>query len=306
LQSPSPRKEGNFGGEEYCNKLVAVGPAACGVGETRAQGGGKTYLFGHDGSLAATLKSVEPLRGNSKEFGNSLAMDGDRLLVGSYNAGAYLYDGTGTLLASFKDSRGGTQDGFGMATAIRGGTIVVTQDHATVGGVRDAGVAYLFDASGTLIHELRPPDPVQPALYGVSAATSGDLVVIGAPDATVDGRTRAGLAFLYTAAGELVTVLSAPVPAMYFGVSVAVDDRRIVVGASGAKVGGLNGAGLAFVFGRDGTFKETLQPPKPSTGGTFGWSVASEADFIAVSAPGEESGGKGAAGKVYLFKSAGP
>jgi hypothetical protein len=45
LQSPSPRKEGNFGGEEYCNKLVAVGPAACGVGETRAQGGGKTYLF---------------------------------------------------------------------------------------------------------------------------------------------------------------------------------------------------------------------------------------------------------------------
>jgi hypothetical protein len=300
LQSPSPRKEGNFGGEEYCNKLVAVSGDSCAVGETRAQGGGKAHLFRADGSIAASLGSAEPLRGN-KEFGNSLAMTEGFLLVGSYNAGAFLYDASGILVASLKAEGGAVQDGFGMATAIRGDTIVVTQDHAVVAGVRDAGMAYIYDEHGELKYSIRTPDPVQPALFGVSAATSGDLVVIGAPEATVEGRSRAGLAYVFTASGKLLKVLSAPVPTLYFGVSVSVDESRIIVGASGTKVEGQNGAGQAFVFDRNGVCQATLQATKPSAGANFGWSVASEGSAIAVSAPGEEVDGKAAAGRVYLF-----
>jgi hypothetical protein len=126
-------------------------------------------------------------------------------------------------------------------------------------------------------------------------------VVIGAPEATVDGSARAGLAYVFTADGRLVKVLSAPVPSLYFGVSVAVNANRIIVGASGTKVEGQNGAGQAFVFDLSGEHKATLQAAKPSAGANFGWSVASVGNAIAVSAPGEEADGKAAAGRVYLF-----
>ena len=303
LQSPSPRKEGNFGGEEYCNKLVAISGDLCAVGETRAQGGGKAYLFTAEGSLAASLAPAEPLRGNNKEYGNSLAMSAGHLLVGSYNAGAYLYDYSGSLIASLKAANGTTQDGFGMATAIAEDAIVVSQDHATVDGVRDAGMAYVYGGGGELRKILRAPDPPQPALFGVSTAAFGDLVVVGAPEATFEGRPRAGLAYLFTTDGALMKVLHSPLPTLYFGVSVAVDGERIVVGASGTKVDGQNGAGQAFVFDRDGSYQSTLQSPNALAGSNFGWSVAAEGGTIAVSAPGEEVDRKSAAGRVYLFTS---
>ena len=301
FQSPSPRREGAFGGEEYANKLVAVCGELCAVGETRAQGGGKAHLFGPDGTLAASLKPAEAVRGNTKEYGNALAMTPGFLLVGAYNVGAYLHDTSGSLVTSLKGMGGSVQDGFGMAAALRGNTIVVTQDHAAVGGVRDAGMAYLYDAQGTLKRAIQAPDPPQAALFGVSADTDGELVVVGAPEATVEGRPRAGLAYLFTADGELAKVLAPPIPSMYFGVSVAVDGGRIVVGASGTKVDDQNGAGLAFVFDRDGTCLATLRPPMSTAGANFGWSVAAADGVIGVSAPGEEAGGKAAAGKVYVF-----
>jgi hypothetical protein len=301
FQSPSPRKEGNFGGEEYSNKLVAVNGGWCCVGETRAQGGGKAHLFGPDGALAISLTPAEPVRGNTREYGNTLAMTEGLLLVGAYNVGAFLYDTSGTTQASLKGADGSVQDGYGMAVAMRGDTVVVTQDHAAVGGVRDAGMAYLYDARGTLKRAVRAPDPPQAALFGVSADTDGELVVIGAPEATVDGRSRAGLVYLFGADGELRHVLSSPIPSLYFGVSVTVDSGRLIVGASGTKVDGQNGAGFAFVFDQDGKCIATLRPPKSSAGASFGWSVAASDGVIAVSAPGEEAGGKAAAGKVYLF-----
>jgi hypothetical protein len=301
FQSPSPRKEGNFGGEEYANKLVAVNGERCAAGETRGQGGGKVHLFGPDGTLVTSTRPPEPPRGQSREYGNSVALTPEFLLVGAWNVGAYLYDSSGSLAASLKASDGSARDGFGMAVAMAGDTIVVTQDHATAGGVREAGMAYLYDARGGLKRAIKAPAPSEGALFGVSADTDGELVVIGAPAATADGRSGAGLAYLFGADGELRRVLSSPVPSLAFGVSVAVDHGRLVVGASGTKVDDQRGAGLAFVFDRDGTCLATLRPPKALAGASFGWSVAASDGVIAVSAPGEEAGGKAAAGKVYLF-----
>jgi hypothetical protein len=301
LQSPSPRKDGNFGGEEYCNKLVTVGGGVWAVGETNAQGGGKIYLFNPDGSVRATLGPSSVLRGN-REFGNSLAAAERRLLAGSYNAGAFLYDQSGSLVASLAGPNGAVQDGFGMAVSVAGDTLVVTQDHASVDGVRDAGMAHIYNLDGVLQRSVRAPGPSQPCLFGVSASANGDLLVIGAPAATVDGRARAGTAYLFTTGGELKKVLSAPVQTLSFGVSVSIDDSRIVVGASGTQVDGMNGAGEAFVYDREGNFLASLRQPKPAAGGNFGWSVASQGALIAVSAPGEEVDGRMAAGRVYVFR----
>jgi hypothetical protein len=82
---------------------------------------------------------------------------------------------------------------------------------------------------------------------------------------------------------------------------VAVDGPFIIVGAAGTKAGDQNGAGLAFVFDRDGAYKATLRPPKSAAGANLGWSVAASDGVIAICAPGEEAAGKAAAGKVYVF-----
>ena len=87
------------------------------------------------------------------------------------------------------------------------------------------------------------PGPAQYDNFGSSVAISGTRVVVGAPSDDT-GAFDAGSAYVYDLSSGTPTMpvatLNKPVPAVqdYFGSSVAISDKRVVVGAPADDTGG--------------------------------------------------------------------
>ncbi|ACK72151.1 Integrin alpha beta-propellor repeat protein [Gloeothece citriformis PCC 7424] len=111
--------------------------------------GGAAYLFnGQTGQLIQGFANPNTNRGN--DFGFSVAIDGNNVLIGAVN-GAYLYDGpTGQLLQTFTPSSTGASH----SVAISGNNILigVAGDDA---GATDSGAVYLYE----LVTGQNPPNP---------------------------------------------------------------------------------------------------------------------------------------------------
>ncbi|HUT92257.1 MAG TPA: serpin family protein [Thermoguttaceae bacterium] len=153
---------------------------------------------------------VERLGGHVRAFdsrgidGNSVAIQGDRYLVGVFNAGAsrravYLFDlATGEVLQTFRDPNPEVEDGFSRAVAFVGDDVLV-QDHG------DGFLAHLYDGTtGELLRSFVDPFEADPAWDGVlPLASAGDRVLIGDP--------YHGAAYLFdSATGDLLQTFSKP------------------------------------------------------------------------------------------------
>ena len=93
--------------------------------------------------------------------------------------------------------------------------------------------------------------------FGFSVSVSGNTVVVGAPDTTVDSSTAQGAAYVFTesASGwanmnEIAKLTASDgVPGDDFGWSVSISGNTVVVGAPGTTVGyGSQYRGAAYVF----------------------------------------------------------
>lgn len=118
--------------------------------------GGTVYVYVFSGSswvLQQTIKSPDEF---SDVFGDSLALDGNRLVIGMRNdlvlsavsrGSAYVYERTGTVW-NFRQkliaTDGAAQDYFGLGMALSGNTIIVGSTGADTAGYVDQGAAYVF------------------------------------------------------------------------------------------------------------------------------------------------------------------
>ena len=185
----------------------------------------------------------------SDEFGVSVAISGDTLVVGAHgdndngtNSGsAYIFTRSGTLAwtqqAKLTASDGAADDEFGGSVAISGDTVVVgavwNDDNGT-----DSGSAYIFTRSGTAWTEqakLTASDGAADDNFGNSVAISGDTVVVGAWHDDDNG-TDSGSAYIYTRSGTAWTeqaklMASDGAADDEFGDSVAISGDTVVVGA---------------------------------------------------------------------------
>jgi hypothetical protein len=87
----------------------------------------------------------------------------------------------------------GPQEGaqFGRTVAADTSYQVVGAPFSDVGGMADIGQAFVYDAgTGALLHTLNKPAPAAGALFGYTVAVSGNIVVVGGPDA--DSRAGSG------------------------------------------------------------------------------------------------------------------
>lgn len=214
----------------------------------------------------------------SDVFGQSIALDGDTLVVGAYNEGGGAGDplpGSGAVYV-FRRNQGGADawgqavilrasdrqsgDNFGISVAISGDTIVVganSEDGGAGNPVSESGAAYVFyrnqggaDAWGEAAI-LRASDAQYADIFGFSVAISGDTILVGAPyedGGAGDLLTNAGAAYIFSrnqggvdAWGE-VTILRASDQQGYdvFGFSVAIDGDTLIVGAYGEDGGAGN------------------------------------------------------------------
>jgi hypothetical protein len=261
-----------------------------------ASAAGAAYVFVRSGATWSQQAYLKPAAvGTTQagdEFGDSVAVSGDTVVVGAR------YEGSSTM------------------------GVNSTPDEAAP----KAGAAYVFVRSGTTWSQqayLKASQVTAQDFFGNSVAVSGDTVVVGAhredssttginstPD---EGADNAGAAYVFVRNGSMWSEQAYLKPAAFgstqvndfFGSSVAVDGDTVVVGAliEDSSTTGINstpdegasGAGAAYVFVRSGSLWSQQAYLKPAVVGTtqlgdgFGGSVAVSGDTVVVGAVGEDS-----------------
>jgi hypothetical protein len=294
-------------------------------------------LFGHSVAIAGDTIVV----GAYGESSAATGVNGDQLDNGTYGSGAaYVFvrstDGW-SQQAYLKASNTRRFERFGYSVGIDGDTVVVTAplETSAATGVNgnqadtsaiNAGSAYVFARSAGVWSQqayLKASNTGIGDQFGHSSAIAGDTIVIGAQgeasaSAGVNGDQQdnsadhAGAAYVFarSAGGwsqQAYLKASNPDGVDRFGLAVAVDGERIVVGASGesSAATGSDGdqldnslfrAGAAYLFERTGTAWIQRAYLKASNSGfddMFGVAVDIDRSTVVVGALGESSAATG-------------
>jgi hypothetical protein len=267
---------------------------------------GCVYVFaqnGDDWSQQAKLTaSASESNGN---FGRSLAISGDSMIVGSDAGDAYIFAfdaGQWTEQARLNASDTSPTSNFGFSVAISG-------DIAIVGA--DVGKsAYIFAYDGTLwVQEikLQASDNAFAARFGCSVGVSGNKVVVG-DWANFDTIFRQGAAYVFAHNGtgwteEAKLVAADPEDSANLGWSVAISGESIITGSRQNDPNGIVNAGSAYIFkwiGTEWSQDAKLIASDYTTEDKFGESVAISGDTAVISAPQKDIGGSDD-GAAYIF-----
>ncbi|HID23887.1 MAG TPA: hypothetical protein EYP14_16015, partial [Planctomycetaceae bacterium] len=231
---------------------------------------------------------------------------GGNILIGAtqpYSGGpgvVYLFDGsTGELLRTFHNPSPDAGDRFGASIAAVGDNVLIGAYYDDTAGT-DAGAAYLFDGSGTLVRTFYGEAPGD--WFGHQVAFAGNAVLVGAPKNDT-GASDAGAAYLFHGStGELLHRFLNPSPDAgdIFGRSVAGVGNNALIGAYRDDTGGEN-CGAAYLFdGSTGELLHAFHNPTPAPKDRFGANVAAAGPNVLIAATGDDAGAEDA-GAVYLF-----
>lgn len=198
------------------------------------------------------------------------------------------------------DNLGGANDWFGNRVAIRGDTAIVGAWLDDVGGVVDAGSAYVLVQSNTTWAwqaTLSPAGATNFRRFGQAVDVDGDTVAVATQQGSVYVFTRSGSS--WTQQANLTAPDSGTGGGGGFGISVAVHGNTLAVGAHADG----NTEGAVYVFVRSGlswSFQQKLIASDPEIVALMGISVDLEGDTLIAGAPGALSS-FGTTGAAYVF-----
>ena len=272
---------------------------------------GAAYVFTKDdaGAWRQRAKLTADDGQDDDEFGHSVAVHGDTIVVGApkhdannvLNSGAaYVFtrDGAGvwSQVAKLTALNGAKDDEFGHSVAVHDETVVVGAHQHDANSLSNSGAAYVFSkptnvgwATATETAKLTAPGLAELDRFGRSVAVHDMEVVVGAYFRE-DGK---GAAYVFTKPSNgwadtiaVPTQLAASdgVADDHFGYSVAVDDDTVVVGARWDD----SKKGSAYVFTKDDAdmwsqaAKLTASDSEKSD--EFGYSVALNGDTVVIGA----------------------
>jgi outer membrane protein assembly factor BamB len=218
---------------------------------------GRAYLFeGHTGRLEHLLSNPQPKAGDGFGVSDSLAVYGNRAVVGADgddlpgddrlpgdNPGrAWILDRlTGETVFVLDNPNPDKlppqflSDSFGSMVAANEHVIAVGAMLDDTNGMENSGTVYIFDsATGALRHTLFSPHAQTRHEFGFSLAVTEDgNVLAGSPRTSVGAIPGAGHAYLFDGlTGDLLLDITNPEPSLSssFGWSVAAFDNRLAVG----------------------------------------------------------------------------
>lgn len=301
--------------EDYFGSSVSVsGEYAIAGAELDGEHGfasGAAYIFKRDGSSWMQQVKLNPNdRAGYEEFGASVSMSGDYVIVGAPGAGfgsgaAYVFHRVGSnwlqqAKLTATDSLPGNAFGYSVS---------IDSMHAVVGAMYDqsngpsAGSVYIFHRSGNNWipqPKLTPADGVGGDNFGRSVSVSGDYVIAGAPHA----ESSHGAAYVFQRMGGSwiqQAKLMAPDGMEWdqFGYSLSISGTHALIGAPGG-----DDSGAAYVYRCRGSVWEYQQKLNPAVGGNndqFGSSVSISGDYALVAALYDDDKAW-SAGAAYIFQ----
>jgi len=268
--------------------------------------------------------------GAFKESSDAVGVNGTQTSNTATNSGAaYVFVRMGTnwiQQAYLKASNAKRDDNFGIGIAIEADTIVVGasgEDSAARGSngnendntAIDSGAAYVFKRSGTnWIQQayLKPSNTATNAHFGARVAISAGTIVVSATgeqsgasgvngnqsDRTMPG---SGAAYVFVQDGtnwvqQAYLKASIPTPYAGFGLSVALSENSLIVGANEAN------SGAAYIFVRNGTNwsqQAFLKASNAEANDRFGDALTISGDTVVVGARWEDSASQVVNGDQY-------
>jgi hypothetical protein len=301
--NPNPNKPDQFSAAFASEVAIDEEKVLIGArfADTFGNGSGAAYLFNAvTGDLSYSFSY--PNLGAGQNFGTDVAIDRNKVLVGTSYNGAYLFDTTsGNLIQSFSRFNSDLNT-FGTQVAINNNKVLISDlQNSTLAPV--SGAAFLFDAvNGNLTQSFFPPNPDIEDFFGSPVAIEGNRVLIGATGGG-RGRNSTGEVFLFDAVnGNLIQNFFPPNPNIkgFFGSSVAIEGNRVLIGASGDDTFGSN-SGAAYLFdATSGSLMQTFSSPNPIGSEFFGSSVAIDGDKVLIGARGDNTFGDNS-GAAFLF-----
>ncbi len=312
----------------------STGGSEDGVLFGNAQSGTRAFIDANRGKSAYIINNVGTYQlpfyesGNQNgRFGGSVSVDGNTAVVGAYTespdgiprAGAayvFIHDGsTWSQQAKLTAGDKNIGDNFGISVDLDGDTVIIGSDLNDVGGVSNAGAAYVFTRDGSSWSQqarLKAGDGEPNDFFGHAVSLDGDTALIGAYGRNYDGVTDTGTAYIFTRNGSTwrrqAEVAAADRAANdYFGRSVSVDGSRALIGAYHEDPDDVINAGSAYVFSRSGgrIFKNAgiplTGPLSLDIGDAFGHALAADEGRIVIGSRQDNDGNLNA-GAVYVFE----
>jgi len=255
------------------------------------------------------------------EFGHSVSLSGDTVLIGApansdngaWTGSAYVFIRTGTTWTQQQKllpSDSALDDTFGLCVSLSGDTALIGSGWDDNENGVDAGSAYVFTRTGTTWTQqakLLALDGAAGDLFGASVALSGDTALIGAL-MDDDNGVDAGSAYVFTRTGTTWTqqakLLASDGAAgdqfSYYTCSLSGDTALI-----SAPFDDDNGvdSGSVYVFTRTGTTwtqQAKLLTSDGAAGDVFGISFSLDGDAAIIGASYDDDNGTNS-GSAYVF-----
>ncbi|MFC1615791.1 LamG-like jellyroll fold domain-containing protein [Patescibacteria group bacterium] len=306
---------------DYFGQSVAVDGSFAVIGAPGHGSAGAAYVFEFDSGRWRQVAKLEPASpSGSENFGHSVAIDGDVIVVGAYHAiisgtasagAAYVfeYDGdnwptTETQKLTASDYLAG--DWLGFSVAVSGDYVIASALGDDDNGL-ESGSAYIYEKSGTWpateTKRIEASDGAEDDNFGSVVGISGNYAIVGA----VGDNSFQGSAYIYERSGTWPTTETQKIVAsdgaaddMFSGESkIAIEGTTAVIGANK-----FSSPGAAYIFERvTGTWtqQQMITPGDSATNDGFGTSVDISGTKIIVGKPNESTN----TGSAYIFEDTG-
>jgi hypothetical protein len=281
---------------------------------------GAAYFYEKSDAGWTEKQRIEPDDPTAAEFGFRTFLKDDVAIVTADMSGPNGNTGQGSGYVFERDDAGTwsqTQiliaddgagfDNFGSAIALDGDRLVIGAHGAQVGDNFAQGAAYFFqhtDAGWVQAQKILADDGALNDNFGQSAAMVGDTLFIGANGATIDGAAFQGAVYVFHFDGDAwvqVQKLAETEGAMfdYFGLSVAFDGTKLLVGATQS-----GSTGAVYAFTNDGSSwveQQRLTVDDLFSFADFGNAIALHGDDALIASDVQTVDGSTSRGAAYLF-----
>lgn len=287
--------------DSFGNALAIDGNVAV-VG---APHGSARRAYAYDVTTGAQIGSFAG-RPGLNNFGSAVAINGSRVLVGApdnTSRGGYatLFTTAGVELRHITVP---SNDDFlfGSSVAIDATRLVIGSS-ASRGRDRDShGAVYVYDQATTSAPlRIAPQVEAGVRLFGTDVAIDGDLLVVGAPGASLVGNDS-GAAYLFDlrTGAQLATLTPGDLTdSALFGSRVSIRDGLIAVSAMSQDQPFVN-AGAVYLYRTDGTLLKRIQPTDLEPVDYFGADVAISGSRLIVASAFDDDAGNNT-GSVYVY-----
>ncbi|HKU43346.1 MAG TPA: cadherin-like beta sandwich domain-containing protein [Polyangiales bacterium] len=299
-----------------------------------------------DGKWAFTQRLEASDARDPDLFGAGVALQGDTLAIGApwdddaaqHSGAVYVFERSGGMWVErqkLKSSKPGSGAFFGSNLALDGDVLVVGAPDDNRPASRTGSAEIFVRRNGSWVSQqfLQPATLGPEANFGFAMDVYRGRVVVGAPRTArnfTDTHTPPGEVYVFDPAGESWSqsaLLRAPVSKEIdcFGMDVVLNDRGLLIGASGDSSGArglggdparadapLSGAAYLFASSPQGWVPSAfIKPHNTDQGDAFGYALAMDHDTLVITANLEGAGGRGvgatgggtalASGAIYVF-----